>query len=168
METEEKRCIETRIGKYAIDDTAIISFPQGMLGIAEKTKYIILDMVEQSPFRLLQSIEDKEFALLVTNPYNFMEKYPVVVDKNARKLLQLKKGEPFDVLVTVTIPQNEPEKLSLNLTGPIIVNTREQLALQVPQYERESERSFFPFEGVTILSTQDSTVSADNAIQDRA
>ena len=166
METQEKRCIETRIGKYAIDDAAIISFPQGMLGIADKTKYVILDMLEQSPFRLLQSIEDKDFAILVTNPYNFMEKYSLVVDKNARKLLHLKEGEPFDVLVTVTIPQNEPEKLSLNLTGPIIVNTRKQLALQVPQYERESERSFFPFEGVSILSAQDNAASANNGAQE--
>jgi flagellar assembly factor FliW len=39
------------------------------------------------------------------------------------------------VLVTVTIPQDKPEDTTLNLSGPILVNTEERVGLQAPQIE---------------------------------
>jgi flagellar assembly factor FliW len=39
------------------------------------------------------------------------------------------------VLVTVTIPRNMPSETTLNLSGPIILNTKAHLGLQAPQMD---------------------------------
>jgi len=42
----------------------------------------------------------------------------------------------------VTIPRNKPEETTLNLSGPIILNTKARIGLQAPQVDSKMPTHF--------------------------
>ena len=137
MAREKKRLVLTRVGEREISEDTIISFPRGLIGFEEHREFVLLPVADDSPFLLLQSLEDPRLGFLVADPYPFLENYQVQIDTPQRQLLKLTGDGQSAVLVTVTIPQNEPEKAKLNLSGPIILNTELRIGLQVPQVDTD-------------------------------
>ena len=133
MAGENKRLIQTRVGEREISEDTIISFPKGLIGFEECRDFVLLPVSEDSPFLLLQSLDDPRLGFLVADPYPFVKEYQIQIDVPQRLVLQLEREGQQAVLVTVTIPKNEPEKAKLNLSGPIILNTESRIGLQVPQ-----------------------------------
>ena len=84
---------------------------------------------------MLQSLKSPQLGLLVADPYLFLDDFKLSVGEAELSLLQLKsiRGKDAAVLLTVAIPQGEPEKATLNLTGPIVINYTARIGLQVPQ-----------------------------------
>ncbi len=123
--------IETkRFGIVEIDEENIIEFPYGILGFPDKKKYVILADRDNSPFFWMQSVEQADFALVVTNPLWFYPEYKVKVHRSELediKLQDLSKGE---IWTFVTIRSN-PFVVSVNLKGPILINKEIGLAKQL-------------------------------------
>ncbi len=61
-----------------------------------------------------------------------------------RKTLKIENVKQLAILVTVTIPQSKPEDTTLNLQGPIVINTLARIGLQVPQVEAGYPTHFRP------------------------
>ena len=124
----------TRLGEREIRSDAIIYFPRGLIGLEDKRDFVLLSVKEdESPFLLLQCTTDPGLGLLVADPYSFIDDYDVKLENPDRKTLKLESVKQLAVLVTVTIPQNKPEDTTLNLQGPIVLNTQARIGLQVPQ-----------------------------------
>ncbi|MBU1248305.1 MAG: flagellar assembly protein FliW [Proteobacteria bacterium] len=135
MAEEGKRVIRTRLGEREISEEGIIRFPRGLIGYEDKREFVLIQMADDSPFLLLQSLDDPALGLLVADPYPFLADYQVKLEEIEERLLGAKRPEDIAVLVTVTIPKNEPQKTTLNLTGPIVMNTEARIGLQVPQVD---------------------------------
>ncbi|MBT8763793.1 flagellar assembly protein FliW [Desulfohalobiaceae bacterium Ax17] len=131
----EKREIKSRIGQFVIEEEKILRFPRGLIGFESAREFTLLQVKPNSPFLLLQNIENPKLGLIVADPYTFLANYSVVIGKSEEKILRLQSVYDLTVLVTVTIPPGEPEKTTLNLAGPILINTKARLGLQVPQVE---------------------------------
>lgn len=133
MAKKQERLIQTRLGEMTITPDKILIFPKGLIGYQDKREFTLIQVNEESPFMLLQSMDDPEFALLVTDPYIFVSEYTVKISGAEQKLVQLDSPKQMGVLVTVSIPKGRPDETTLNLIGPIILNTRKKLGVQVPQ-----------------------------------
>ena len=57
------------------------------------------------------------------------------LEQAEKKILRVENMHQIAVLVTVTIPRNKPEETTLNLSGPIILNTKARIGLQAPQID---------------------------------
>jgi flagellar assembly factor FliW len=125
--------IQTRLGPRTISAERIIDFPRGIIGFEDLHRFTLLQIKADSPFLILQSIDDPEQGLLVADPYSFMERYEIKVGDTEQKILQLQDRKDVAVLVTVTIPPGRPENTTLNLTGPVIINTVSRVGMQIPQ-----------------------------------
>jgi flagellar assembly factor FliW len=79
----------------------------------------------------------------VADPYSFLPNYSVTVGDAEQKLLRLKNVRQVAVLVTVSIPPGRPELPALNLTGPVLVNHKMRIGLQVPQTENNGPAKFY-------------------------
>ena len=130
-----KKEIRSRLGRVLIESEQVIQFPRGLIGFEQLHEFVLLQIRDDSPFLLLQSIEDERLGLIVADPFSFLTNYQIVIGESERKILKLQDKKDLTVLVTVTIPPGEPEKTTLNLTGPILINTKSRLGLQVPQLE---------------------------------
>jgi len=125
--------IQSRLGMVAITTDRIIHFPKGLIGLAGEREFTLLNLSDDAPFLVLQSVNTPSLGLLVADPYSFLEDFKVNIGESEKRILRIKSIRQLAVLVTVTIPHNAPERTSLNLTGPIVINTAERVGLQVPQ-----------------------------------
>ena len=85
---------------------------------------------DNAGIRWLQSVEEPEFALPVMNPLLVSEGYNPKIEDDLLKPLCIEKTDDMLVLVTVTVPK-DIEKMSVNLSGPIVINAEKRLASQI-------------------------------------
>ncbi len=137
MARQEKIVIQTRLGEQSIDESKIIYFPKGIIGFEDMHEFTLLQINEDAPMLILQSISEPSLGLLVADPYSFLPDYSLKVGDAEQKLLCLESPADATVLVTVTIPHGKPHLTSLNLTGPILINAHKKIGLQVPQSDAQ-------------------------------
>lgn len=126
--------IRTKLGERQIARDSIIYFPHGLIGLDDKREFVLLQVRDNSPFMLLQCVTDPGLGLLVADPYPFLPDYNVKLEQAEKKILRVENIRQMAVLVTVTIPRNRPEETTLNLSGPIVVNSKARIGLQSPQH----------------------------------
>ncbi|MDR1946992.1 MAG: flagellar assembly protein FliW [Desulfovibrio sp.] len=135
MEKSGIKSIETRLGRREVLSDKVIRFPRGLIGFEGQREFSLLQIQENAPLLLLQSIEEPSLGLLVADPFVFIPEYSLTVDDAEQELLQAKSVEDIAVLVTASIPPGKPEDAVLNLLGPILVNHVLRLGLQAPQFD---------------------------------
>jgi len=138
-----EQTVQTRLGNLAVDMARVIRFPRGLIGFEECKEFTLLQLRENSPFLILQSLSKPELGLMVADPFCFLADYNVKVGSAEQKILKLDNIQQLAVLVTVTIPKGKPEETALNLMGPILVNHAERIGLQVPQVDSKYPTRYF-------------------------
>lgn len=125
-------------GKIQYDKDKIITFKKGLPGFNDLKRFIIVDLDDCEPFKLLHSIENDEVALVVTSPYEFYENYNVEIKEETIKHLDIKSSSDVLIVTTVTL-NSDVNKITANLQGPIVINTSnnlgEQIILDDPKYK---------------------------------
>ena len=146
MAKKQERVIQSRLGVLNIPNDRVLHFPRGLIGFEQEREFTLVQVREDSPFIILQSMNDPGLGLLVADPYGFISEYDVVVGEAERKILRIENIRQVMVLVTVTIPQGRPQDTTLNLTGPIILNMQSRIGLQVPQTDAKYPSRYCPGE----------------------
>lgn len=135
--------VETRLGKQTIALDRVLRFPRGLIGYEDKRDFVLLQIREDVPFLVLQSLEDPSLGLMVADPYSFLENYSVSLSDAEQNMLSVDSPEQLSVLVTVSIPSGKPQDTSLNMLGPVIINHKARIGLQVPQSDSAQPPKIF-------------------------
>lgn len=116
-------------GLIDIDECQKITFSQGLFGFELFKDYVLLD-AEQQPFYWLQSVDNKEVAFVLINPFQFRPDYEVDIDNE--ELLEIGISDPEQVLIfsIVTIPA-DGGPMTANLQGPLVINRDTRYGRQV-------------------------------------
>ena len=125
--------LTTRIfGEIEIDDSKIIRFPKGIIGFPDMTQFALMHDKDKdsNTIRWLQSLDEPTFAMPVMDPLYVKPDFNPVVEEEVIKDLLPMEDEDMLVLVTVTVPQ-DLTKMTVNLKGPIIINSDSCVAAQV-------------------------------------
>ncbi|MHA2957897.1 flagellar assembly protein FliW [Priestia megaterium] len=117
-------------GDIEIDNQQTLTFNQGIPGFLEETEFVILPLPEAEAFQVLQSIQTKEVAFIITDPFQFFLDYDFQLEPQEIEKLQLQQAEDAAVYVLLTM-SDSMEKITANLQAPVIINTKKQLAKQV-------------------------------------
>lgn len=117
-------------GEIEIKENDIFYFPKGIPGFPEEIQFILLGLPDQALFTIMQSVKTPELAFVLTNPFNFIEKYEFTLDDFTIEQLSIKSQEDVSAFSIVTI-QDPFEKTTFNLQAPIIVNVKNNHAKQV-------------------------------------
>lgn len=120
----------TRFGVIEVDDSALISMPEGMIGLGEHRSYCLIDHQPESVFKWLQSTHDPDLAFVVIDPSDVVADYEIVLPDWDVEFLQLRDAGEAVIMATVTIDA-EAETVSTNLLAPIVINARTRLCRQV-------------------------------------
>lgn len=132
MEKQERE-IDTRLGRRVVDMDRVIHFPQGLVGFEDEREFVLLQLRPEAAMLILQSMKTPQLGLLVADPFTFIESFKPVVGEAEMALLQLGNLEEAAILVTVSIPNGQPDNATLNLAGPIVINHQARIGMQVPQ-----------------------------------
>lgn len=143
MARHNTQVINTRLGEREVDLERVIHFPRGLIGLERHRDFILLQIREDAPLLVLQSMDDPGLGLLVADPYSFKPDYTVRVADVEQRMLKAETREDLAVLVTASIPAGKPEDTALNLFGPILINHQARLGLQVPQVEGQGPAKLY-------------------------
>ena len=110
------------------DSETLIVFPNGLVGQPDWKRFVLMTPEEDGTIQVLQSVEQAELALMVTNPMQIIANYSVPLSREERAVLQLEADEQPTVLCTISIHSN---LITTNLVGPLVVNSRNGLGTQV-------------------------------------
>ena len=123
----------TRFGTIAIQEEEIITMPFGMPGFSDQKQFVLLDHKEDSPFQWYQSIQDPSLAFVITDPLLFKPDYAVNMHTIVKELGwdEELSGNELELYAIVNIPPGRPEKTTVNLIGPVLMNLATREAVQV-------------------------------------
>lgn len=121
----------TRFGTIEIEEEKIIKMTRGLLGFPDDRRYVLIPHKGGSPFHWLQSVDTPALAFVVASPGRFFSDYVFDISHEIEKELEIEAPEDVDCLVIITIPKENPKKLTANLLGPIVINVKKRLACQV-------------------------------------
>ena len=110
----------SRFGTLEIQSEAVIEFPAGLIGLGG-ARYALLSADDKSPFAWLQSIDDPDLALPITNPWLFFTDFAVDIDEAEAGRIGVEDPSTVDVWVTVRAAA-ELEGFTANLRAPILVS----------------------------------------------
>ena len=79
----------------------------------------------------LQSLDNPELAFVVISPTLLPEKYSPKIPKQTTNELDIQSDKELDMLVLMTIPAGNPQEMTANLLGPLVINTTKRLAKQI-------------------------------------
>lgn len=142
------KCASTRFGSFEVRDESILTFPSGLLGFPEQQRYIILDHDTEAPFKWLQSIEEPALAFVIMDPALFHPGYHIDVPTDALVEIGAREREDLAPVVILTIPSDDPGRITANLRGPLVISHKTKLGKQVVLSEDFPTRHpLFPFSG---------------------
>ncbi|MDF2909279.1 MAG: flagellar assembly protein FliW [Sporolactobacillus laevolacticus] len=132
--------IQTKyFGEQEIKETEIISFSSGIPGFAHDKRFILQPFGEA--FSILQSIDDKDAAFIVTSPFLYFDDYSVDLPDHFVQQLDIRAHEDVAVWVIVSVRKPFSES-TVNLKAPIIINVSKKLGKQyIPDHSDYSLRA---------------------------
>ena len=104
--------------------------PEGMLGFSEITRYVMIQHRDGSPFLWYQAVDEPNLAFVVVDAFTFFPDYEVIMSSEDVEVLNCDKPGDLAVFLVVVIPDN-PEDMTANLRGPLVVNVSNKVAKQV-------------------------------------
>lgn len=121
----------TRFGALEVEDRSLLTFPTGILGFPDRTRYVILDHDTDAPFKWLHCVEQPDLAFVIIDPMLFKPDYHVHPGADALAEIQAADDEDLIIAVLLTIPSDDPSRITANLRGPLIMNPQSRLCKQV-------------------------------------
>jgi len=134
MEFAHMEIESTRFGRLEVDDERIITFPQGLLGFPDHSRFALIQTGEENYFFWLQAVEDPNLAFVVTDPTIFFKDYDVPVREETQRELRVEDPGSLQCFV---ICNKVGDWLTGNLLGPLVVNAQNRLAQQVVLTEKK-------------------------------
>lgn len=119
-----------RFGELEIPDEKIITMSKPILGFENLKRYCLIERKDCEPFLWYQSIEDPAAAFPVVNPLLFFPDYKIEVNPREIEELHIRDVKSVETYTIVTIPA-DPANMTINLQGPILINTETCLAKQL-------------------------------------
>lgn len=107
---------------HTYDDSDVITFTEGLIGLPQIRKAVVVSMNDLKPFRWLAPLDSDETRFVVVNPHEIFDSYqphlykPEVKDKS-------------NTLVIVTVA-SDWRNTTINLRAPIVVDPVRRTASQ--------------------------------------
>ena len=121
----------TRFGSLNVPAEALLTFPSGLLGFPEWTRYVILDHDTDAPFKWLHCAEEASLAFVIIDPALFNQNYQVTIVSEARLEVEGNETDELSLVVILNIPSDDPSAVTANLRGPLLMNPRTRLCKQL-------------------------------------
>jgi flagellar assembly factor FliW len=123
----------TRFGELEtieVADEALLTFPEGLPGFEDHTRFALTEHERLEPFLWLQSLHDPLIGFLVVEPRTFVDDYAFDVNEADVELLRLSDDVQPRVLSVLVVPE-DVRAMTANLQAPLVINDVDRLAKQV-------------------------------------
>lgn len=120
--------ITTRFGTLSVSPQDELYFNQGLIGLDDSRRWIVLTDSENPALGWLQSVEQGHIAFGIVSPRRFVPDYQLRVDRDDLRTLELATVRDAEVAVIVN---RQAGGLTLNLRAPLVINVETRRGCQV-------------------------------------
>ena len=122
----------TRFGEIEFPEDVMMTFPDGIFGFPEDTRYVLLEHnIEGSPFKWLQSLDSPSLAFIVLDPVTIEPRYRLTIDVDTAQAIGTTDIDDCALMSIVNIPHDQPARMTANLKAPLVVNANTRLGRQM-------------------------------------
>ena len=118
----------TRFGELAVQEADVLTFVDGLIGMEECRRWLLLADAQNDALGWLQSLERAEVALAVVSPQRFVPGYQARVARRDIEPLGLVEANDAQVLVIIS---HTDGCLALNLKAPLVIHLAGRLGRQI-------------------------------------
>jgi flagellar assembly factor FliW len=115
-------------GLVDIDERQVIRFPTGLYGFEKFKEYALMESA-QKPYFWLQSVEVKELAFILIDPFLYKADYEPDIPDAELAEIGVKGADDLLLFSIVTVPA-DGGPITGNLMGPIVICKESRLGLQ--------------------------------------
>jgi len=128
--TEIMRIESPRFGVLEVEESKVIEFPVGIAGFEDCRRFTLFHPEGEKPkYFILQSLDDAELALYVTDPAPLGFNFELQLSEEEMQTLQI--SDPKDAVVLVILSKRQGEEgVQANLKAPLVINPQAQRGLQ--------------------------------------
>ena len=106
--------------------------PEGLIGLPDFNKFELIVDPESLPFVVLRAVEGDEIQIPARFPVKFVDAVDLDIGDADAEMLGLVGADANPLILNVaTIKSYEPQKVTLNLAAPILINRRTRVGKQV-------------------------------------
>jgi flagellar assembly factor FliW len=120
------------LGEQSIDPSTIISFPNGIPGFEDQTRFKLFHQEgkENPQVFWLQSVDKESLTLSVAQPSIFNINYVFVLSDEEEALLEIE--DPDDLLILVILLKDASGQLTVEdaIRYPLVINCAKRIGLQ--------------------------------------
>ncbi|MBE6055226.1 MAG: flagellar assembly protein FliW [Clostridium sartagoforme] len=116
-------------GKIIYEENEVITFEKGIPGFQNLKKFVVKEVGDDTPFNILQSIEDKEIGFILISPFAVYDDYEIKLNDEILNSLKIETSEDVLLFSIVTLSSNINE-ITANLKAPLIINIRSKKGQQ--------------------------------------
>jgi flagellar assembly factor FliW len=119
------------LGEQAIDPSTIISFPNGIPGFEDQTRFKLFHQEGDTPLIFwLQSLDDESLALSVAQSARFNINYNFVLNDAEEAILGLE--DTADALILIILHKDESGQPAIkgSINSPLVINSAKRIGLQ--------------------------------------
>lgn len=125
----QRSVVQSRVfGELEVSEENIIFFEEGIPAFENLKKFVIIKE-DESPFYWLQSIEDKDIAFVIINPFEIKPDYEFDLPDEVVSKLEIDSPQDVAVFSIVVIPE-DVKQTRVNLKAPIIINVNKRKGMQ--------------------------------------
>jgi flagellar assembly factor FliW len=121
----------SRFGEIKANPAKVITMTSPFLGFPDSKRFMLIPHGEDTPFMWLQSLDDPRLAFVVIPAFALVPEYNPALPAQARQELKAEAEDELNILLLLTIPHNDPQKMTANLLGPLMINPEHRLAKQI-------------------------------------
>ncbi|MFD2629166.1 flagellar assembly protein FliW [Oceanobacillus kapialis] len=122
--------IQTKyLGEVEVDEQQLIHFATGIPGFINEKRFMLMNLADNPTFSILQSVDTKDVAFVVTSPHNIYPDYMLKLDETILANLQIE-SESDVLLFSIVTLKNPFQKSTLNLKAPLVINSRNKRGKQ--------------------------------------
>ncbi|HIJ78455.1 MAG: flagellar assembly protein FliW [Desulfobulbaceae bacterium] len=134
IEDQEMLTVSTsRFGELTVSPDKVIHMTSPFLGFPDSKNFMLKPHGKESPFMWLQSLETPTLAFVVIQAAIIAQEYAPHIPNYVKQELKASKDDQLEILLILTVPKNDLKKITANLLGPLVINTKQRLAKQVLQ-----------------------------------
>ena len=108
---------------YELDE--VIKFEKSIPGFEDIYNFIIKDTEEESPFKILQSIDDINIGFVLISPFDVEKEYEIKLTDELIDRLNIKDSTDVVLYSLVTL-NSKVENITVNLKDPIVINIKDK------------------------------------------
>ncbi len=117
-------------GEINIDEQKIIRISGGLFGFEDYEKYVIIGKQQEQPFEWLQSVKNSTLAFVIVQTRVIKPDYKLSISTDDLTRIKAESTDNLTIYSIVVVPA-DPQKMTVNLRGPLIINRNNFLGKQV-------------------------------------